>query len=63
VNLSQYIVRHPVALQKILYAPSNGTIIYKTKYNGYRKESIKLFKALDFIAKLTQHTPHQLCIS
>jgi hypothetical protein len=57
VNLSQYIVRHPVSLQKILYARSNGTIIYKTKYNVYWKENIKLFKANDFIAELTQHIP------
>ena len=57
VNLSQYIIRHPVSLQKILYARSNGTIIYKTKYNEYWKENIKLFKANDFIAELTQHIP------
>jgi hypothetical protein len=47
MNLSQYIVRHPVSLQKILYAPSNGTIIYKTKYNAYWKENIKLFKVTE----------------
>ena len=52
VNLSQYIIRHPVSLQKILYARSNGTIIYKTRYNEYFKENIKLFKAGDFIARL-----------
>jgi len=56
VNLSQYIIRHPAiltdCLQKILYARSNGTIIYKTKYNEYFKENIKLFKASDFIARL-----------
>jgi hypothetical protein len=57
VNLSQYIIRHPVSLQKILYARSNGTIIYKTKYNEYFKQNIKLFKAGDFIAELTQHLP------
>jgi hypothetical protein len=57
VNLSQYIVRHPVSLQKILYARSNGTIIFKTKYDAYWKENIKLFKAGDFIAELTQHIP------
>jgi len=28
-----------------LQALSNGTIIYKTKYNEYWKENIKLFKA------------------
>jgi hypothetical protein len=27
------------------------------KYNEYWKENIKLFKALDFIAELTQHIP------
>ena len=37
VNLSQYIIRHPVSLQKILYARSNGTIIYTTKYTEYWK--------------------------
>jgi len=57
VNLSQYIVRHPVSLQKILYARSNGTVIYKTKYNEYWQENIKLFKASDFIAELTMHIP------
>jgi hypothetical protein len=57
MNLSQYIVRHPVSLQKILYARSNATIIYKTKYNEYWKENIKLFKADDLIAELTQHIP------
>ncbi len=57
VNLSQYIIRHPVSLQKILYACSNGTIIYKPKYNEYFKENIKLFKVSDFIAELTQHVP------
>ena len=57
MNLSQYIVRHPVSLQKILYARSNGTIVYKTKYNEYWKENIKLFKALDFITELIQRIP------
>ena len=47
-------------MQKILYARSNGTIIYKTKYNEYWKESIKLFKAGNFIAELTQHIPPKL---
>ena len=57
VNLSQYIIRHPVSLQKILYVRSNGTVIYKTKYNEYWKENFKLFKASDFIAELTMHIP------
>ena len=57
MNLSQYIIRNPVSLQKILYARSNGTVIYTMKYNEYWKQNIKLFKADDFIAELTQHIP------
>jgi hypothetical protein len=57
VNLSQYIIRPPVSLQKILYSRSNNTIVYKTKYNAYWGENIKLFKASDFIAELTMHIP------
>ena len=50
-------MRHPVSLKKIFYVKENGTIIYRTKYNEYWKENIKLFKAADFIAKLTLHIP------
>ena len=38
LSLSKYIVRHPISVQKILYARSNGTIKYKTKYNAYWEE-------------------------
>ena len=65
VNLSQYIIRNPISLQKILYARSNGTVIYTMKYNEYWKENMNLFKANDFIAELTQHIPpkhkHLIC--
>ena len=57
VNLSQYIARHPVSLKKIFYVKENGTVIYRTKYNEYWGENIKVFKAVDFIAELTQHIP------
>jgi hypothetical protein len=57
VNLSQYIARHPVSLKKIFYVKENGTVIYRTKYNEYWGENIKVFKAADFIAELTIHIP------
>ena len=62
VNLSQYIVRHPVSLKKIFYIKENSTVIYRTKYNAYWGENIKLFKAGDFIARYCRrahpaHTP------
>ena len=56
-SIRQYIVRHPVSLQKITYESTKGKIIYHTKYNIYCKENIKLFTAVDFIAELTQHIP------
>ncbi|MBA7704139.1 hypothetical protein ES703_112939 [subsurface metagenome] len=46
-----------MSLKKIMYIEENSTIIYKTKFNEYWKESIKYFKATDFIAELTQHIP------
>ena len=42
VNLSQYIIRNPISLQKIFYARSNGTVMYTTKYNEYWKQKIKM---------------------
>lgn len=61
VNLNKYIIKHPGnpsdCLKKILYAHSNGTTVYETKYNEYWKENIKLFKVTDCIAELTRHIP------
>ena len=42
---------------KIFYVKENDTVIYRTKYNAYWGENIKLFKAVDFIAELTLHIP------
>ena len=44
-------------LKKIFYVKENGTVIYRTKYNEYWGENIKVFKAVDFIAELTIHIP------
>ena len=44
-------------MKKILYVKENGTVIYKTKYNEYWGENIKVFKAIYFIAELTRHIP------
>ena len=55
LNLCQYIARHPVSLKKITYVKDKDKVFYKTKYNEYFKENLKLFAATDFIAELTQH--------
>jgi len=55
--LAQYISRHPVSLKKIIYVPAQGKVIYKTRYNSYFGENIKLFTAVEFIALLTAHIP------
>jgi hypothetical protein len=55
--LGQYIARCPVSLQKLLYEPFKGEVIFKTRYNAYFKENLKVFTAEDFIAELTQHIP------
>ncbi len=52
-GLSQYIARHPVSLNKIIYIPEKAQVLYKTKYNDYFGENIQLFTATDFIITLT----------
>jgi hypothetical protein len=44
-------------MKKIMYIKEKANIPYHTKYNGYWKENIKLFKVNDFIAELTMHIP------
>jgi hypothetical protein len=56
-NITQYIIRHPLSLQNIVYVKEKGTVIYHNKYNKYWGENTKVFKAADFIAELTQHIP------
>jgi hypothetical protein len=40
-----------------MYIKEKASILYRTKYNDYWKENIKLLKATDFITELTQHIP------
>jgi hypothetical protein len=56
-GLSRYISRHPVSLKKNIYVPAQGKIIYRTKYNQYFGENIKLLTAVEFIALFTAHIP------
>ncbi|MQY56966.1 hypothetical protein GH140_02070, partial [bacterium] len=56
-NLSQYIVRPPISLKKVFYEPFHSKVLFKTKYNDYFKENVKMFDAEDFIADLTLHIP------
>ena len=41
----------------ITYEPFKGKILFKTKYNKYFKENLKVYDADEFIARLTQHIP------
>jgi hypothetical protein len=55
--LWQYIARCPVSLQKLVYEPFKGKVIFKTRYNSYFKENLKVFEAEDFLAELSRHIP------
>jgi hypothetical protein len=67
-RLPVYKPREKNIIQEILqdhfsaFEENNGTIIYTAKYNEYWKQNIKLFKAGDFIAELTQliTDPHEV---
>ncbi len=56
-NLSQYVARPPISLKKVFYEPFHSKVLFKTKYNDYFKENVKMFDAEDFIADLTLHIP------
>ncbi len=56
-NLSQYIARPPISLKKLFYEPFHSKVLFKTKYNDYFKENLKMFDVQDFIADLTLHIP------
>jgi hypothetical protein len=55
--IAQYMARCPVSLNKIIYEPFKGKVIFKTKYNKYFKENLKVYDADEFIARLAQHIP------
>ena len=55
--IAQYMARCPVSLNKIIYEPFKGKVIFKTKYNKYFKENLKVYNADEFIARLAQHIP------
>ena len=54
-SLAQYMSRYSVSLEKIVYEPVKGKVLFHTKYNKYFKENVKVFTAEDFIAELTGH--------
>ena len=55
--LAQYIARCPISLNKIIYESFKGKVIFKTKYNAYFKENLKVFDAVEFIGQAVQHIP------
>jgi hypothetical protein len=58
--LAQYIIRNPFSLKKVSYQQETGQVIYRSKMShGRNKKNFEVFKALDFIAAITQHIPEQ----
>jgi hypothetical protein len=57
INLSEYISRAPVSLNKLHYEPFKGRVLFHTQYNEYFKENVHMFDGCDFLAELTQHIP------
>jgi hypothetical protein len=56
-RLAQYMARPPIALTKVVLEERGGKVLFRTKYNPYFKENLKLFAVTDFIAELTAHIP------
>ncbi len=56
---SMYIARPQISLKKIFYEPSKSKVLFKTKFNDYFRENVKMFDAEDFIADLTYISPQR----
>jgi hypothetical protein len=54
-SLAQYIARCPISLKKIIYESFKGRVIFKTKYNAYFKENLKVYDPVEFIGLAAQH--------
>jgi hypothetical protein len=54
--LSTSIARCPISLKKIIYESAKGNVIFKTKYNEYFKENVKIYDLVEFIGLAVQHT-------
>lgn len=60
-NLAQYIIRNTFSLGKLSYIEDTGTVIYRSKMShGGNKKNFQTFRALEFIASITQHIPERM---
>jgi hypothetical protein len=56
--LSQYIVRPPVSLQKLLVdGGGTDTVVYRAPYSDYFHTDMKVFPAIEFLVEVLQHLP------
>ena len=56
--LSQYIVRPPVSLQKLLVDEGGAdTVVYRAPFNDYFGTDTKVFPATEFLVEVLQHLP------
>jgi hypothetical protein len=56
-SLSQYVVRAPVSLEKIVWEGKTDTVVWKSPVKSPHKGKERSFIGLDFIAQLTMHIP------
>jgi hypothetical protein len=55
--LSQYIVRPPLSLQKLLVDEGRGSVLYRAPYSDYFRTDSKIFAPTAFLAEVLQHLP------
>lgn len=55
--LSQYIVRPPISLQKLLVDEGRDAVVYRAPYSDYFRTDSKIFPPTAFLAEILQHLP------
>jgi hypothetical protein len=59
IALAQYIARPPLALAKLTYLPDEATVRYHSAFNPAIGDSLKVWRARDFIPDATLFIPPQ----
>jgi len=58
-KLAQYIVRAPLAQERMSLSPDGRTVIYRSQMRPGAKRNFEVFNTLDWLAAITSHIPEK----
>ncbi len=58
-RLAEYLLRAPLALDKMHWNPATRTVLYRSARSWHTKRNYEIFAGADFIAALAEHIPEK----